>query len=65
MNFDDLINAHKNTEICKELNEHHLKLLSPSPLKEAEELETVISSRFRYTGPGKWVKIIRDYTKNV
>ena len=29
------------------------RLLSPAPLKEPEDLEKIISARFRYTGPGK------------
>ncbi|MBI9109200.1 MAG: hypothetical protein JEZ04_20815 [Spirochaetales bacterium] len=65
MNYDDLIKTYKNGTVTGELTPVHLKILSPRPLERAEELENVISSRFRYTGPGKWAKIVRDYAKNV
>ena len=39
------------------------RLLSSAPLKEPEDLEKIISARFRYTGPGKWMKILRQGEK--
>ncbi len=36
------------------------QLLSPRPLQNPEDLERMISTRFRYTGPGKWVRVLRD-----
>ena len=65
MKYDDLIKTYKTGIAAEGISPVHLKILSPRPLQKAEDLEKVISSRFRYTGPGKWVKIVKDYAKNV
>jgi hypothetical protein len=65
MKYDDLIKAYRTGEYTEGLSPVHMKILSPRPLEKAEELENVISSRFRYTGPGKWVKIVKDCAKNI
>jgi len=65
MNYDDLIKTYKSGTAAAGLSPIHLKILSPRPLERAEELENVISSKFRYTGPGKWAKIVKDRAKNI
>lgn len=65
MNYNDIVKTFKTGTACGDMNQIHKKILSPRALEEAEELEKVISSRFRYTGPGKWVKIVKDSTKNI
>lgn len=36
------------------------KILTPSPLKEIRELDALIQSRPCFTGPGLWLKVIRE-----
>lgn len=65
MNYEKLIELYKTGEIQNGCSEFHHKILSPAPLGTATELENVISSKFRYTGPGKWIKIIKEAAKNI
>ena len=63
MDYDELLKiaAGENTGNG---NKDIIKLLSPSALEKPEDLEGIISARFRYTGPGKWVKILREQHSN-
>lgn len=64
MNYNDLIKITAGTNLTgADVNDSVRKLLSPRPLENPEELEKIISARFRYTGPGKWVKILKDSEK--
>ena len=61
MDYNELLEIASGT--CtgsSDINEDIKKLLSPAPLAEPEDLERIISARFRYTGPGKWMKILRQ-----
>ena len=64
MDYNELLEIYKNIDAPEQVPPPALrKVLSPSALNNAEELENIISSRFKYTGPGKWTKIIRDNKK--
>ncbi len=62
MTYNKLLDLYKNGNSTSD--EAILKILQPKPLKDAGELEQIVSSRFRYTGPGKWTRIIREKTDN-
>ena len=64
MNYNELLEIYKNpeTENCENSGTDPAvkRIMSPKPLKDLQELTEISSLRFRYTGPGKWVKIIRE-----
>lgn len=64
MTYNKLLEIYKNPAIkngiIPEVESSVRKILSPRPLKDIQELTEISSSKFRYTGPGKWVKIIRE-----
>lgn len=61
MKYNELLEIYRNPTIENNAVE---KILSPKPLKNLQELTEISSSRFRYTGPGKWSKIIREAEHN-
>ncbi|HAK46275.1 MAG TPA: hypothetical protein DCO79_10220 [Spirochaeta sp.] len=64
MHYNDLKKiAAGSEEDFTTVNESVKKLLSPRPLNRPEDLVEMISARFRYTGPGKWVKILKEADK--
>ncbi|MDC7225303.1 MAG: hypothetical protein PQJ61_00905 [Spirochaetales bacterium] len=65
MEYKDLLEiaAGKSNE-NKDISDAVKKWLSPPPLDKPEELEKLISTRYRYTGPGKWMKILREAAKS-
>ncbi|MDC7126216.1 MAG: hypothetical protein PQJ46_11660 [Spirochaetales bacterium] len=60
MNYTELVKLYK-TDSFDDANIEIKKLLSPAPLEDIENLENIIPSRFHYTGPGKWTRIIKNY----
>jgi hypothetical protein len=59
MTYQDLITIIKNEELREiDIDQNYLKVLSPQPLKSPQDLELIISSKFRYLGPGKWKNVI-------
>ena len=58
MTYNELLDIYKNKAATD--NAALQKLLKPMPLEKTEELLDSVSSRFRFTGPGKWAKIIRE-----
>lgn len=65
MNYNQLIELYKNAESADQTETRAVKkLLSPLPLQNAEDLESIIPSRFKYTGPGKWARIIKESQKD-
>lgn len=59
MTYKELLNIYKNDNNNIKKSEIE-KILSPRRISELQEIETIISSRFLYTGPGKWIKILKE-----
>ena len=60
MKYDELLEIFRNLGAGASVRPELSELLLPEALKRADELEKVIDSRFRYTGPGPWLDIIKN-----
>lgn len=56
----EIYNGPEGGSSCSDSEAAVKKILTPKPLKNIKELTEISSSKFRYTGPGKWVKIIKE-----
>ncbi len=62
LDYADLLDIHRNPEA--NAGSTILKVLSPGLLEKPEDLEKMVSAKYRYTGPGKWYRVIREkYTE--
>lgn len=60
MNYNKLIKIYKG-KTSDETSEEIKKILTPRPLSSPEELYDIVQTNYKYTGPGQWIKIIREY----
>lgn len=58
LDYSSLLDVHRNPDNNKE--NPILKVLSPGLLEKPEDLENMVSAKYRYTGPGKWYRVIRE-----